>query len=166
MLLLQTLLSAEDVPPVEWRASTVLAKRVPRLLFGDGRFDPGEVRPPLQTEAVSTFRDDSSASSLLMVEDTRRFCFLSFSSSRADTMTNSGLGDGTLLLLLSADASPKYGQVQGGKGNETEDFFRTGVSWFFVSASSEADWSSLRLDKRQSVLSGSWSSEAESLVLW
>jgi hypothetical protein len=106
----------------------MLAKRVPRLLHGEGRFDPGEAPSPLQMEDISTFRDDSSASALFMVEDTHRFCFLSFSSSRADTMTNSVLGDGTFLLLLSEEASPKYGQVQGGNGNETEDFFRTGVS--------------------------------------
>jgi hypothetical protein len=106
----------------------MLAKRVPRLLLGEVRFEPVEAPPPLPVEAVSTFRDDSSGSVLIVVEDTQRFCCLSFSSSRADTMTNSDLGEGTFLLLLSDEASPKYGQVQGGNGNETDDFFRTGVS--------------------------------------
>jgi len=131
MLLLPTLPSTEDtgdVPPDEWRARNILAKSVPRLLFGDGRFELGETPPPLPTDVVSTFRYESSASALLVGEDTHRCRCLCFSSSLVDTMTTSDFGDGTFLLLLWDEASPKYGHVQGGgKGNETDDFFRTGV---------------------------------------
>ena len=132
MLLLPTLPSTEDtgdVPPDEWRARSMFAKSVPRLLLGEGRFEPGETPPPLPTDVVSTFRYDSSASSLLVVEDTPRCRCLSFSSSLVGTMTTSDFGGGTFLLLFWDEASPKYGHVHGGgNGNETDDFFRTGAS--------------------------------------
>lgn len=170
MLLLPTLPSTEDtgdVPPDEWRARNILAKSVPRLLLGDGRFELGEKPPPLPTDVVSTFKYESSASALLVGEDTHRCRCLSFSSSLVDTMTTSDFGDGTFLLLLWDEASPKYGHVQGGgNGNETDDFFRTGVGWLFASISKfESFSSSLPLFSRGSVVSDVRSSEAESLVL-
>jgi hypothetical protein len=107
----------------------MLVKSVPRLLLGEGRFETGETPPPLPTDVVSTFRYDSSASALLLVEDTPRCRCLSFSSSHVDTMTTSDFSDGTFLPLFWDEASPKYGHVQGGgNGNETDDFFRIGVS--------------------------------------
>ena len=119
MLLLPAVPSVEDmdVQPEECRARRMLAKRVPRLLLGDGRLEPS-----LPTEPLSTFSEDSSGSVLVFGDVIHRWCCLNFPSS-VDIITTSDLGDGVNFNLLSV-ASPKYGHVQGGgRGNETEDFF-------------------------------------------